>query len=174
MQEKMLNSAIKTKRTTLRKIKDSDAEAMFEYTSDKETCKYLKWGPHTEHTQTVAFVQKVLANYENPSDVLLGIDLNGKLIGVVRLYNITEDEAEISCIVNRAYAGQGHMFDAYSSVFTYLKEHTAISHVIHYCDVENVASNKLVQKFNIVDSAYTKEDTIKGNKVLLRKYIVKV
>ncbi len=174
MQEKMLNSNIKTARTSLRKIIPSDASAMFEYTSDAQTCKYLKWGPHTEIEQTDAFIQKVLANYETKSDVLLGIDLDGKLIGVVRLYNITEDEAEISCIVNRAYAGQGHMFDAYASVFSYLRENTGIKQVIHYCDVENVASNKLVQKFNVADSSYTKEDEVKGKKVLLRKYIVAI
>lgn len=170
--KEFLKNDIIAKRISLRKLTLSDISDMYEYTSNEEICKYLSWGPHNNLSQATQFIQKVLVNYENPNDILLGIDLNEKLIGVVRLYNLKENQSEISCILNPKYQGFGYMQEAYAYLCSEANKKLNILHVVHFHDINNKSSEKLIEKFRVISKSETKTEIIKDKKVTLRKVVI--
>lgn len=158
--------SIGTDRLVLRHLRMADAADMFEYASDPDVCQYLSWGPYTSIEQASSWIDAKLSK-ANPTDVLFGVEerASGKLIGVVRAYNIDSpaDSAEVSYILNPAYQGKGYMTEAVRSVVSLCFDTLGLSSVVAYCVEENTSSSGLMQRIGMHrDLSYSEPLVIKG------------
>ncbi len=143
---------LKTQRLKLRSLTLMDATDMFEYTSYPPNSVFLSWEPHRTVEEDKRFIRETLLKYEKGEELLFGIQLKNKLIGTVRIYNFNwgKQEAEVSCILNQNYTGQGYMYEVYQYIFRELHENFFINRMVHCVDKNNLGSYKLIQKFHVI------------------------
>lgn len=173
--EKIQNTKIYTKRLSLRKLSLNDADDMYEYTSQEKTCRFLKWGPHRDIVETLRFISEHLEK-ERVDDILFGIELKleKKLIGVIRVYNITKNKGDISYILNSNYCKRGYMTEAVKAIEEFVFRKLQLETLYAYFDVNNVNSEKVLGRAGMKrDKDYYGEEVIKGKKVRLNRYCIK-
>lgn len=144
----VLDSGYTSARIILRKLTMNDAENMFAYTSDRETCRYLGWGPHTERKQCDDFIQSAILKYQDPKDILWGVaeSSDDALIGVVRIYDLTDNSATVSYILNRFYTGKGYMTEAVRAVIEVCFQQLGKEYVLACLVDGNEASRRMMER----------------------------
>lgn len=170
--KRILDAGVYCDRLLLRKLRKNDAEDMFEYTSDEKTCRYLKWGPHRDIAETEDFITKTLYNYIEPNDIVWGIEeiSQRKLIGVVRIYAITENSAEISYILNGRYTGCGYMTETVKAAIKMCFDVLSIDRVVAYYAEGNEASKRVMERCGMEHCQWDgKMEKIRGQSVKINR-----
>jgi len=151
MSNNIFDRNLKSGRLLLRRLKNSDVEDMYEYTSDAKITKYLEWSHHTEISQTRSFIIRALEAYENEKHAFLwAIELvsEAKMIGVMRIFDYSPQNkrAEISYILNPAFQGKGYIGEAIDIFLNYCFNDMSIQRIQAKCDIDNGSSEKVMQK----------------------------
>ena len=142
---------IETARLRLRQPTLEDAPALFErYTQDPDVTRYLTWRPHTNVSQTEAFVQRCLAVWAEGEAFPWVLEGRGETlpIGMVEL-RIRRHMADLGYVLARPYWGQGYMTEAARAVVEWALGQSSIFRVWAVCDVENAASVRLLEKIGM-------------------------
>ncbi|MBL8151880.1 MAG: GNAT family N-acetyltransferase [Blastocatellia bacterium] len=140
-----------TQRLNLRIPSSEDAEAIFKtYAQDDEVTKYLIWKPHQNIEQTQEFLQRCLTVWKEALAYPWIIEEKNslKLLGMIETH-IEDYKADIGYVLARKYWGQGYMTEAAEAVVNYLKSLDQIYRVWAVCDVENLASARLLEKIGM-------------------------
>lgn len=159
----------------LRPLTLLDTDDMFRYTKDEDTCRFMDWGPHTNPSQAGAFIENALKNYQNPSDILWGIEelADKKLIGVVRIYDITEDSGAVSYILNKAYKGKGYMTEAVKKVIEVCFNDLGLNSLFAYYADKNEASKRVMEHCGMTSTGAVREGMVKGQTTTMYEYRIK-
>jgi len=145
-----LLQTIATNRLKIRKLKPSDLQDIFEYSSNDDAVSLLSWGPHKSLQESKNYLDGVLENYkkESPSNIVWGIELleSNKLIGVVRAFNYSEvsSKIELSYILNPVFQGKGFMKEALNAIINLLFGSGDINRIQAHCSVDNDSSFNLL------------------------------
>jgi RimJ/RimL family protein N-acetyltransferase len=143
-----LPPVIKTERLVLRPPRTDDAGAIFDsYATDEEVTRYLEWRPHKSLAETEEFLHRTLrANLEG-SDLTWAITLGGDdtLRGMVAL-RARGHKADAGYVLARPLWGRGYMTEALRAVLDYAFRDPGMYRVWAVCDVENVASARVMEK----------------------------
>jgi RimJ/RimL family protein N-acetyltransferase len=103
-------------RLRLRRIEESDIDAMFAIYADPEVARYLSFPPMTARGEAEAYVGRIRAGYENGGSWQLAVERreDGALIGTCILFHFHEQSrrAEIGYTLGRPYWSQGYMREA--------------------------------------------------------------
>lgn len=170
---KICEEGLESGRLYFRKLCPDDVQDMFEYASKKETCSFLNWGPYTDITQAEGFINQQISNYQNPTDILFGIELKEarKLIGAIRIYNITEKRADISYILNPLFTGSGYMTEAVKNMIWLCFQKLQLIVVYAYFVEDNSRSEKVMINSGMQkDGSYKAYEVIKGKKKKVLRY----
>ena len=137
---------IETERLVLRPVTLDDAEAMFEYASDKETTRYtFPTNQSLEETKN-NIAQFYLANPLGR----WGIELKstGEFIGTIDLHKIDTvlKKAAIGYIINQKYWNQGLTTEANRAVIELAFEKIGMNKLDAFHDKDNPASGKVMEK----------------------------
>lgn len=162
-------------RLKLRKLKFTDADDMFEYTSDIEVCKFLQWGPHSQIEETKDFISRKLDMTEI-SDITFAIELieTKKMIGVVRLYNFENEMADISYIMNKNYWKKGYMTEAVNRTLQFGIQDMGLQRIYAYFAFDNSSSENVMIRSNMTfDESYLENKVIKGRQTKVKRYFIK-
>lgn len=172
--KEVLKNGVETERLFLRPLTIDDTEDMFEYTGCEESCRFLRWGPHTEQAQARAFIEKTLESYEKPKCVLWGIEekKSKRLIGAVQIYDIEGNKASVSYILNKAFSKQGYMTETVKAVINLCFSMLNIEAVTAYFAEGNTASEHVMQRCGMTVSSKAIIDTIKGKKTKVFEYSI--
>jgi Acetyltransferases, including N-acetylases of ribosomal proteins len=139
-----------TKSLILKKMTLKDAEDLFEYASDPEVTKYVTWAPHKSIDDSIDFLKSVLRRYENNEVSEWGIVYkeNNKFIGTCGyvLWVPVHSLAEIAFALSREYWGKGLMTEAVKEVIKYGFEKMNLNRIYAKCFVENIGSQKVLEK----------------------------
>ncbi len=141
-----------TKRLVLRKPKMTDAETIFdEYAQDSRVSKYLSWRPHQRIEETYKFLETSLKEWESGSYFAWVITERGndKCIGMIG-FRILEFKAELGYVLTRHFWGQGIMTEAVQTIVGWLYAQPNIFRVWAVCDIENIASARVLEKVGMV------------------------
>jgi ribosomal-protein-alanine N-acetyltransferase len=137
-----------TERLELHPFALEDVKDMFLFTSDADTCKFLRWGPHKHIEEVNKFIKHCLTKYNNPKDIDWGMYLREtvRLIGAVHIYNINfeEQSAEISYIMNRNFTGKGYMTECISNVIECCIRKLYLKRIYANFVEGNIASEKVM------------------------------
>jgi ribosomal-protein-alanine N-acetyltransferase len=157
-----LPERIETERLVLRKPHIEDSNVIFTgWAQDKEVTRYLTWRPHQNIEQTREFVQNCLRAWEQETRFPYMITLKGnnEIIGMIDP-RIEGPKIGIGYVATRAYWGKGYVPEATRSMIMWAFRQSLIYRVYATTDVENVASQRVLEKVGMQCEG------------ILRKYIV--
>jgi RimJ/RimL family protein N-acetyltransferase len=142
---------IETRRLTLRQPVMTDAEEIFSaYTRDAEVVKYLTWRPHQNLDETRDYLRRCISVWEDGSAYpwIITRKEDGRLIGIIesRVKNFSMD---LGYVLARPYWGQGYMPEAARSLIDWGLSQDTIFRVWASCDVDNLASARVMEKIGM-------------------------
>ncbi|MCK5573199.1 MAG: GNAT family N-acetyltransferase [Bacteroidetes bacterium] len=138
---------IETSRLILRKPRIDDAEDVFEaYASDPEVTLHLTWRTHTTVDETRDYIRQAIAGWEKSITFTWVITLKptGRLIGSIDIR--LETNANVGYVLARRYWNMGYMTEAVAAVVAWALQMDEIYRAWAVCDVENVASARVLEK----------------------------
>jgi [ribosomal protein S5]-alanine N-acetyltransferase len=153
---------LSTDRLILRIPRMEDARAIFDgWAQDLEVVRYLTWRPHKSMEETKRFVISCLSAWETLSRFPYMITLNesDEVIGMIDP-RIQPHQMGIGYGLARAYWGRGYMPEATRAVIDWAFQQPSIYRVYATTDVENVASQRVLEKVGMQCEG------------VLRKYII--
>ena len=131
---------ILTPRLTLRPVRMSDAEDLYEYSRDPEVARHVLWDAHRSIHQTREYIRYLLRQYRSsaPSTFAIALRDTGKVIGTIGFMWIqTENRsAEVGYSLSRAHWNHGYMSEALRAVveFGFTKLNLNRIEAQHECD----------------------------------------
>ena len=146
----MFPDRFETRRLILRPVEAGDAEAVFEgYAQDPAVTRYLVWRPHVSIAESHAFIARCLATPTALAYVLVERE-NGRLVGCLEVRQEAPHRVGFGYVLARPWWGRGLMTEAVSEVANWSLRQEAIWRVAATCDVENVASARVMEKAGLV------------------------
>ena len=139
---------LKTPRLHLRKVKPTDADAIFrEYAQDPEVTKYVSWQAHRSIDETREYVRTCLLAWDTGKAfhwVIEGRE-SGSLMGMI-IARVNAEKWELGFVLARCYWGQGFMTEAVKAVIDWALRRGKIYRVWAVCDIDNLASARVMEK----------------------------
>ena len=167
--------SIETKRLLLRPVTLDDAEAMFEYASDRENTRYT-----FPTNQSLEETKNNIAQFYLASPLgRWGIELksNGQFIGTIDLHKIDTvlKKAAIGYIINKKYWNQGLTTEANRAVIELAFEKIGMNKLVALHDKDNPASGKVMQKSGMRfshEETYARMDNTEPGRIITRVHYV--
>lgn len=144
-----LPELFETTRYILRRVKVSDAQLIFDgYAKDPKVTRFLGWKPHSSNVDTTAFLNIATAEWDRGTGfpvIAFHRERPNELIGMFHPH-LMGHQVTYGYVLRATAWGQG----AASEIMTWLVDH-ALSHpeifrVEAFCDVENRASARVMEK----------------------------
>ena len=151
-----------TKRLLLRIPRMEDALAIFEgWAQDSEVTRYLTWRPHERIEQTQEFLQGCLLAWENKNrfPYMITLKASGEVVGMIDP-RLEGTKVGIGYGAARAHWGKGYVSEAARAIIEWAFQQPTIYRVYATTDVENVASQRVLEKVGMLCEG------------ILRKYIL--
>ncbi|WNZ43605.1 GNAT family N-acetyltransferase [Leptolyngbya boryana CZ1] len=139
---------LETKRLCLRQPIPEDAGSIFEhYAQDPEVTKYLSWQPHKSVKETDEFIERCISVWANHSafPYVLICKKNAQLIGMIEI-RINQHKADVGYVLARSEWGKGYVPEAMQALTNWALDQDEIYRVWAFCDVENPASARVMEK----------------------------
>ncbi len=144
----LLPHRFRTHRLVLRTPRLTDAEAIFDaYARDPEVTKYLVWQTHSSIEVTREFLRECLDGWSRGDDLswVISEGTSDYCIGLVGL-RLRGFKADVGYVLVRPFWGKGFMPEAVQVVIDAALSVPAIHRVWAVCDVENLASSRVLEK----------------------------
>lgn len=139
---------LKTDRLRLRKIKLSDAEAIFrQYAQDPEVTKYVSWRAHRDLEETREYVRMCLLAWDVGKAFHWVIERreDKEVIGMI-IARAAGEKWELGYVLARPFWGQGYMTEAVKGIIAWALRQKEIYRVWAVSDVDNIASARVMEK----------------------------
>lgn len=153
-----------TPRLRLRPFQESDLEAFAAYRSDPDVARYQSWTPPFTLDQAAAFLGDMkLARPGQPGVwYQLAVERQSQpgLIGDCAFQVLADDDqqAEIGFTFSPLHQKQGYATEAVRGLLGYLFSDLRLHRVTATCDVENVASFRLLERVGMRREAHHVEN----------------
>ncbi|MDF2906956.1 MAG: acetyltransferase, family [Herbinix sp.] len=150
---------ITTERVTLKGIRISDAEAMFQYRSNPQIYLYQDWKPETLE-EVKDFINRNSINIPNTPETWyqLGIFHNEtkELIGDIGIHFIGPDNSqiEIGYTLSLKYQSKGYAFEAVTGAMDYLFNNLNKHRISASVDPRNTKSIALLERIGMRKEAH--------------------
>ena len=144
----MFPDIFRAARLTLRPIALEDAGPIFDgYAQDREVTRFLIWCPHRKRDDTIAYITGCMAAPPRLSRtyVLLGRD-DHEVRGAIDLRREAPHRLGFGYVLAPTWWGQGLMTETLSEVVLWALRQDPIWRIGAVCDVENVASARVMEK----------------------------
>ena len=125
-----------------------DAPAIFAgWTQDIEVTRYLTWRPHQRIQETEDFIQSCLSAWAHETRFPYVITLN-KSVEVIGMIDprVEGVKVGIGYVVGRVHWGNGFAVEATRAIMDWAFQQDSIYRVYATTDVENVASQRVLEK----------------------------
>ncbi|HZG52492.1 MAG TPA: GNAT family N-acetyltransferase [Pyrinomonadaceae bacterium] len=139
---------IETARLVLRKPVAADTPLIYEaYARDPEVTRYLSWRPHRAVADGEEHSAQLLAAWESGKYFSWAIVVNdgGELAGMISA-RPEGWRVELGYVIGRRWWGRGLMTEAARAVVDYALARPEVWRVWGVCDVENLASARVLEK----------------------------
>jgi RimJ/RimL family protein N-acetyltransferase len=156
---------IETPRLTLRPPSMADAEAVFTgYAQDSEVVKYMIWRPHRDIEETRDFIRRCVSSWEEGDAYpwIITRKEDGRLIGMIES-RVKVFSMDIGYVLARAHWGQGYVPEAARPIVNWGLEQVGIFRIWALCDVENLASARVMEKLGMQREGVLRRWTLHPN-----------
>jgi len=155
-------------RLVLRQHLESDFDAIHEFSSDEDVCRFMQWGPNTE-AQTRSFLESTILNQRvSPKinyDFLIVVAETSQVVGsfTLRLGKADSKLGEIGYVLSRQSWGKGYASEAANLVINFGFNELDLHKISATCEPLNFASAKVLQKAGLKVEGYLRKHLlIKG------------
>lgn len=162
-------SHYETKRLMMRPFRLSDAEAVFSYSSDEETVRYLTW-PVYKHIEEAKQSLTHFLTHEGCYAITLKETTH--LIGCIDLSFLSDQKATFGFVLHKKYWNLGYMSEALQGLIEYLFQTLAIAEIEGLCEVDNRASARVMQKCGMQYTYTEKNATCHGKVADYNHYLL--
>ena len=151
---------LQTEHLQLRAFKMEDIHTFAAYRSDPLVAQYQGWQTPFTLEEARAFVEAMLTIRPGLPDTWYQIAIerrqDGLLIGDCAFHILPEDgqQAEIGFTLARAYHGQGYGTEAVTRLVDYLFDTFQLHRLRALCDVDNLASRRLLERLGMRREAH--------------------
>lgn len=139
-----------TARLVLRRPRLADAGAIFEYASDPQVIHYMDYGPRTEVSEVVQFLEDEPVRWESGNfSWVLTVKPEDRPIGTIAC--CLEDHAmSFGYLLHRQYWGNGYATEAARTIVEWAIDLPSVYRVWATCDAENLPSIKVLEKTGLI------------------------
>lgn len=145
--------SLETERLLLRKVNLRDLEDLYEYCSIEEVSKYVTWETHQSISDSKAFLDIILEQYDQDKALFWGIESkeDNKLIGTIDFVALKPIHkiGEIGYVLSPEYWGQGMMSEAAKAVISFGFEKLGLVRIQARCFIENTGSEGVMKKIGM-------------------------
>ena len=149
---------LETERLILPKISMDDAEDVFLLRTNEEAMKYI----NKPKLLSIDDAKEIIKKMNDPDRIQWGITLktSDTIIGTIGYHRIEKEHyrAEIGYMLHPQYWNTGLMSEAIAKVINYGFDEMKLHSIEAIINPGNVASRKILQKFNFIKEAYFKEN----------------
>lgn len=149
-----------TARLRLRKLRESDAEDFYKFSSDTEVSRYMLWKPHESVEESARSIENSIQKYELGSFYRWGIALADSdiLIGMIQLLRFDENNSSCSFayMLNKNHWNKGLGTEALSAILRYAFEEMQMEMVEADHMSDNVASGIVMKKCGMIHTGTDK------------------
>ncbi|HEY9620882.1 MAG TPA: GNAT family N-acetyltransferase [Crinalium sp.] len=139
-----------TERLVLRRPHLSDAAAIFEYASDPQVIHYMDYCPRTDVSEVVKLLEEQPEKWKSGDlSWVLTVKPDNRPIGTIACW-LEGHMAGFGYLLHRQYWGQGYATEAARAVVEWAISLPNIYRVWATCDVENLASVRVLEKCGLV------------------------
>ena len=155
---------LESPRLILRSFQDPDLETFLAYRNDPEVAKYQSWDVPYPREKGIQFID--LMKLSNPNSqgewyqIAVELKSTREMIGDVAFSTMVYDDKQalIGYSLARSHWYQGYAFEAVGCLLKYLFDERGLHRVMAECDVDNVASWKLLEKLGFRREAHLLEN----------------
>ncbi len=142
---------IETERLLIRDFTEDDFDAVYAYGSDPEVVRYMVFPRSTPEATRVHIARSISQAAEQPRrSHNLGVVLKAtnQVIGGISLGVVDRERGEgaFSYLFSRTVWGQGYATESLRAMVRYGFEQLALTRLADGCDVENIASARVMEK----------------------------
>lgn len=137
-----------TERLVARPALMDDAAVVFDhYASDPTVAKYMTWRPHGSINETLEFLRRCEQAWSDGSAFPWSLWLkdSGEFAGLVEI-RVRSSAVDLGYALSQRWWRQGLMSEALTSLVTWALAQPEIFRVWATCDVENVASARVLER----------------------------
>jgi len=139
-----------TARLCLRKPTMDDAQALFDaYASDPDVPRYMTWVPHKDVSETRSFLEDCLAGWRDGTMIDYIIERRSAPIGMIG-FHARPHRVNFGYVLARPHWGNGYMPEALTALVDWALDQDDIHRAQAYCDVDNPASARVMEKAGMV------------------------
>ena len=154
---------LETEHLILRPIKFTDLEAIYKWTGDEKTAKFMLYSKYKSTADGVDWVNSM---YKNPDDLDYGFvwKETGELIGSGGIYHSHHPETEVWSIgysIRSDMWGKGITTEAMKKILEYARSTRDVKEIAGTFAVDNIGSRRVMEKLGmsyLEDTEYTKWD----------------
>jgi len=160
-------AGIETPRLLLRAFQPSDVDDIFEYASDLEVTKHVRFVTHKSTDDTRAFLKLMEENRRAGSSVVWAVTLrsNGKVIGSVGFvcWTPAHRRAELGYALNRHYWNQGYASEAVAALVAHGFSALDLNRIEAFVSPAHRPSQRVLEKCNFQPEGLLRQhEFIKG------------
>jgi len=156
---------IETERLVLRPSRAEDAEAIYQtYAADEEVTRYLVWRPHRSIEETHEFMRGAVETWADRSHFNWAVTVkpDDRLRGMIAL-RVEGFKADAGYVLGREFWGRGYMTEALRAVIAFGLSLPGVYRVWALCDVENLASARVMEKAGMSFEGVLRRNVIHPN-----------
>ena len=157
--------SLKTERLRLRKAKLADADAIFrQYAQDPEVTKYVSWRAHQNVEETREYMGMCLLAWDVGKAFHWVIESaeDKQVMGMI-IARVNAEKWELGYVLARAYWRQGYMTEALKGIIAWALKQKEIHRVWAVCDVDNIASARVMEKIGMQREGILKRWSVHPN-----------
>jgi RimJ/RimL family protein N-acetyltransferase len=143
-----LPSRLETERLILRETSRDDADAVNAYAADPDVTRFLSFATHTDRPEAVAYLALCDENRAGgrSNAYMIQRRAGGDIVGVLDLRLETPYRLGFGYALARNYWGQEYMPEALTAAVAWGRAQPDIWRIWAFCDVENPASARTMEK----------------------------
>lgn len=155
---------IDLQRLRLRRPRLSDASAIFEYAGDPEVARYAVW-PVSSNVESVI---ELLHGRESAWNVgaefywVITLPSKDEAIGAIAC-SVSGHAAEFGFLLNRLFWSKGYATEASRAIVQWIFSVPAVWRLSATCDVENVASARVLEKAGLTREGILRRAIVRPN-----------
>ncbi|MBQ9121291.1 MAG: GNAT family N-acetyltransferase [Clostridia bacterium] len=156
-----------TERLTLRAMRRSDRQDMYEYAKDPAVTRYLLWDIHPDEDYTGRYLDYIVGRYRTGefTDWAITVTETGKMIGTCGFTRIDAEhrKGEVGYVLNPAFWGKGIAAEAVQAVLHFAFQRLKLNRIEAKFIRGNERSLRVMEKCGMQFEGYQRESMlIKG------------
>lgn len=146
-------------------IKMEHANDIYSYASDYENTLYMSWPTHASIDQTIEFIKFTIDSYRTGNRYSWAIyhNIDNKIIGTGGIlgYEEGKESVEIGYILSKYYWNNGLGTQIVKTLVEFTFSRLNVKEIKAYCDINNLASHRVLSKNHFIYNGVTKYKLIK-------------